>query len=150
MVYSEEWLADRLSKAAKPSLPNGSGKAEACQHVASTGRQRGTIPEKRKRKYRNVPTERDGIWFSSKTEAARYGDLKILERVGDIEELKIQVKFSLDINGYHICNYFADFTYYQSKQLVVEDTKSGPTKTPVYRIKKKLMQAIYGITIRET
>jgi len=32
---------------------------------------------------------------------------------------------------------------------VVEDVKSEPTKTPIYRLKKKLLLACYGIQITE-
>ena len=45
--------------------------------------------------------------------------------------------------------YIADFTYYENGHLVVEDVKSKATVTPVYKIKRRLMQEIYGITIKE-
>ena len=108
-----------------------------------------------KRKYRNKPTEVDGITFASKKEAKRYQELKLLERAGEISNLKLQPAFPLRVHGYKIGKYIADFSYMsQSKHkpegsLVVEDVKSTATKTPVYSIKKKLMLAIHGINISE-
>jgi len=97
----------------------------------------------------NVRTTVDGILFDSLLEARHYGELKIEERAGIITELKVHKRFSLDVNGIHICVYESDFIYYRDGRLVVEDTKSNPTITPLYRVKKKLMRAIHGIEIQE-
>lgn len=103
------------------------------------------------RKYRNTPTVLDGIRFDSKKEAERYAELKLLERGGIIKDLKTQVRFELipkNKNGravYYVC----DFTYTENGVLVVEDVKSQPTKTPVYRLKKRLMKEVHGIDIKE-
>lgn len=108
-------------------------------------------------KYRNKLTEVDGIQFHSKKEARRWGELKLLQKAKKISGLERQVKFSLDINGEHICNYFADFVYssteshflvpFPAPYQVVEDVKG--VRTPLYRVKAKLMKAIHGIEIRE-
>lgn len=100
------------------------------------------------RKYRNQPTEVDGIRFDSGKEARRWSELKLLERAGRISNLTRQVKFSLDVNGIHICNYFADFCYDENGDVITEDCKGVRTKD--YRLKAKLMLAIYRIKIRET
>jgi len=103
------------------------------------------------RKYKNTPTVLDGIRFDSKKEAERYAELKLLERGGIIKDLRTQVRFELipkNKNGravYYVC----DFTYTENGVLVVEDVKSQPTKTPVYRLKKRLMKEVYGIDIKE-
>lgn len=34
-------------------------------------------------------------------------------------------------------------------ELVVEDVKSPATRTPVYRLKRKLVKAIHGIDVQE-
>jgi hypothetical protein len=99
-------------------------------------------------KYHAIPTEIDGIRFDSKSEAIRYQELKLLERAGEISNLELQPKYSIDINGKHICNYVADFRYLDRGVLVVEDVKG--MKTPVYRLKKKMVEAAYGIVITET
>ena len=105
-------------------------------------------------KYYNIKTVIDGIKFDSKKEAKRYQELKLLERTGEIKNLKLQVKFSIDIYGKHICNYIADFTYDVITKdrkthiaTIVEDCKG--MKTPVYNLKKKLMLAVNGIAINE-
>ncbi len=103
-----------------------------------------------RRKYRNVPTVVDSIRFDSKKEAARWGELVLLQRAGVISNLARQVKFTLDVEGVHIANYFADFTYDEDGKVVVEDVKSPATKTREYLMKKRLMKAIYRIDIRET
>jgi hypothetical protein len=44
----------------------------------------------------------------------------------------------------------ADFRYCRRDgEIVVEDVKSEPTKTPLYRWKKKHVEAQYRITVRE-
>lgn len=101
-------------------------------------------------KYRAVKTEVDGILFDSKKEAKRYKELKLLEKAGDILDLILQPPYEIKINGIKICIYKADFQYFdkQKDAIVTEDCKGF--KTPVYRLKKKLMKALYGIDILET
>jgi hypothetical protein len=100
-------------------------------------------------KMHNIKTKVDGFTFDSLDEAARYGELKIEERAGLITDLKVHKPYRLVVNGIHICNYEADFTYHRDGKLVVEDVKSPGTITYAYRIKKKLMLAIHGIQIQE-
>jgi hypothetical protein len=103
-----------------------------------------------KRKYHNVPCLFEGIMFDSGKEAERYRTLKLHELVGAITDLKRQVKFEFVINGVKVTTFTADFTY-REPDYVVEDVKSEITRRePRYRIKKKLMLAVHGITIRET
>jgi hypothetical protein len=47
--------------------------------------------------------------------------------------------------------YTADFAYIdcQTGQRVIEDTKSTATATEAYRLRKKHVEAQYGITVRE-
>jgi hypothetical protein len=88
----------------------------------------------RRTKYNNVPTTIDGIRFPSKREAARYGELKLLERAREIEELFIQPKFTLfkaHDNDPKPITYKADFAYYEVKgdgRLIVEDVKGFETE----------------------
>lgn len=95
----------------------------------------------------------DGVVFDSKGEMQRWVALLLLQRAGEIVNLRRQVTYSLDVNGVHICKYIADFEYqersdsYGKTSLVVEDWKG--VKTPAYHLKKKLMLAIHGIEIRE-
>ena len=109
-------------------------------------------------KYRNEPTEFNGIKFQSKKEAQRFAELKLLERAGEITDLQLQRVFTLigaqrDKEGKIIerpCKYIADFAYKdQTGKLIVEDAKSPATRTDVYKVKRKLMLSIYGIRIKE-
>lgn len=78
-----------------------------------------------------------------------------MQRAGLIKNLKEQVRFELipaqkDANGNDVkpCCYFADFVYNDlSGRQIVEDTKG--VRTDVYKIKKKLMLQVFGITITE-
>lgn len=107
-------------------------------------------------KYNNQKTPAFGIMFASKKEANRYEQLKLMESGGVVRNIKIQVRYRLEVNGVHICDYIADFVYLDKMSKrgadpwvqVVEDTKG--VRTAVYKLKKKLMLAIYGIEIRET
>lgn len=99
-------------------------------------------------KYRAIKTEIDGILFASRKEANRYSELKILERAGKITDLCLQVSFPLIIEGVKIATYICDFAYTENNQVIVEDCKG--MKTATYKIKAKLMWALYRIKIFET
>jgi hypothetical protein len=100
-------------------------------------------------KYRNQRTEVGGIKFASKREARRYQELKTLEDAGEIHgPIGLQVRFPLFVEGIKICTYVADFVYVRDHFEVVEDVKGY--RTPMYKLKKKLMFAIHGIKITET
>ena len=92
----------------------------------------------RKTKYGSRKTVMLGVAFDSAAEARRYQELRIMEVAGEISDLQMQVKFSLDVNGVHICNFFPDFRYHslQTDRVIVEDVKSKPTMTAVYRLRK--------------
>lgn len=98
-------------------------------------------------KYGNRKTEVDGFVFDSKREAERYSELKLLEKAGVIQSLTLQPKFEVKVNGKHICNYFADFEYMENGKLIREDVKG--VRTDVFILKKKLVEALYDITIVE-
>lgn len=89
----------------------------------------------------------DGIRFASLKEARRWGDLKLLEKAGQIRRLQLQVPFEIAINGKKCFSYIADFVYFDGEARVVEDVKGF--RTPVYRLKKKCVEAAYNIQIRE-
>lgn len=103
-------------------------------------------------KYNNKPTEADGIKFDSKKEASRWAQLKLLQAAGKIRNLKRQVPLRCEVNGELVCKYVADFVYEEPVDVaqwgvVFEDAKGY--KTPIYKLKKKLVAACHGIEIRE-
>lgn len=105
--------------------------------------------ERRKSKYAAKPCTIDGHRFPSKREARRYTELRTLERAGKITGLELQPKFPCVVNGVKVCDWIGDFAYFEagSDTETIEDAKGFRTK--VYRIKKKLVEAIYGIRIKE-
>jgi hypothetical protein len=100
-------------------------------------------------KYFNVKTTIDGVVFDSKKEAARYQELKLLARAGKIDHLELQPVFLLTVNGQRIGKYIADFRYFdcERERTIIEDAKG--MRTDVYKLKKKLVQALYNIEITE-
>lgn len=117
-----------------------------------------------KSKYHAQKTTVDGIVFASKKEAKRYGELKLLARAGQIRNLQLQPEWPLHVPALHrmpnaanemitsgVGVYRADFGYDErvgeSWRRVVEDVKGF--KTPVYRLKKRMIEKTYGIEIRE-
>jgi hypothetical protein len=110
-----------------------------------------SFPHKKLSKYNAKRVELDGIKFASKREAARYAELKLLQRIGEIVGLECQPRYPLTLNGVKLATYVADFRYKRvaSDEIVVEDVKSKPTITDVYRLKKKLMLALHGIELNE-
>lgn len=110
-------------------------------------------------KYHAKATEIDGLRFASQEEGRRYAELKLLQQVKAIRDLECQPAFPIHVvklyrNGWPIeiatCGkYIADFQYTdcRSGEIVTEDVKG--IKTATYRLKKKLVEAIHGITIRE-
>lgn len=101
-------------------------------------------------KFKNTKIEVDGIKFDSIKESKRYGTLKLLQKAGEISDLKLQVRMDILVSDKKIAVYIADFTYMEKGRYVVEDVKSDFTrKNPVYRLKKKLIEAIYNLKIKE-
>jgi hypothetical protein len=118
-------------------------------------------------KYGNKKTVVDGIKFDSMREAARYRELKLLEKAGKITELQLQVEFVLapgvkyaDKRPTPPIRYIADFVYFEvvdaPKEIAptgkiyrhtVEDAKG--MRTQVYKIKKHLMMAAHKIEVKE-
>lgn len=119
-------------------------------------------------KYKAIKCTVNGIEFDSRKEARRFQELSLLERAGEILNLRRQVKYILIPAQYETyerygkkgqrlkdgkrllekeCSYIADFVYEEGGKLVVEDTKGIKTKD--YIIKRKLMLYINGIKIKE-
>lgn len=98
-------------------------------------------------KYKNKKTQVDMYLFDSVLEAKRYKQSVLLERAGEIKNLKLQVPFLLEEsfrkNGktYRKIEYIADFVYEEKGQTIVEDTKG--IKTDVFKIKQKLFEYKY-------
>ena len=103
----------------------------------------------RRNKFGAVRTVVDGITFASKAEARRYGHLLLLQKIGEIADLEVQPRFPLVVNGTLVCTYVADYRYrvIATGEIVVEDVKGGPTATPLFKLKAKLLKAIQGVSV---
>lgn len=115
----------------------------------------------KRHKYGARATVVDGIRFASQKEARRYQALKLRLKAGNIREFVLQPEFDLCVwSGDHsdirtIGKYRGDFQYeecdhangHRGWRTVVEDVKGF--KTPLYRWKKKHVEAQYGVEIRE-
>lgn len=128
----------------------------------------------RYQKYRNRKTVVDGIVFDSAKEAIRYQELKMLQKAGVIQNLRLQVPYEIIPEQREPSKevyskgpkkgqpkpgkilerkveYIADFVYTDDGQTVVEDVKGyrdgGSYK--VFVLKRKLMLKVYGISVKE-
>ena len=94
----------------------------------------------------------DGRTFDSQEEARQFDALRLREIAGEIVpgSIRTQVRYALDVNGAHVCDYVADFVCRETAAPDVEvviDAKGFAT--PEYKIKRALMRACHGIEIRE-
>lgn len=98
--------------------------------------------------------------FDSKREARRYMDLWLMQRSGEITNLRTQVKYLLLPKQVHpdgtkerAIDYVADFVYEKDGETVVEDSKGfRNTASAAYRVfvmKRKMMLYFHGVTVRE-
>ena len=122
---------------------------------------------RKRHKYGAIPTTVDGIRFASKAEARRYGELKLLEKAGEICDLVLQPSYTLQNAYTHLTEgkqrelrYVADFEYVEKgaptvyvcsgvteRQRTVEDVKG--MATPVFKLKRKLFLYKYPhLTLR--
>ena len=107
-------------------------------------------------KYRNVKVNYNGMRFDSMKEYTRWRELELMQRAGEISELKRQVPYELIPAQYdhrtgklleRPVKYIADFVYLDEGFRVVEDTKGVRTKE--YIMKRKMMLYFHGIRIKE-
>lgn len=102
-------------------------------------------------KYGNRFTLIDGINFHSGKEARYYGKLKLRVLAKDLVRFERQKKYILKVNDVVVAVYIADYVeYFPSGKVEVIDIKSVITREiESYKIKKKLMFAVFGITVIE-
>jgi hypothetical protein len=104
----------------------------------------------RRSKFGNHPLRcRAGVMHQSTAEARRCDELSLMESGGLIRDLRAhpQVRFSLAVGGHHICDYLADFVYFDNERNaeIVEDVKGHQTE--VSKFKLRLMEAVHGVSV---
>ena len=106
-------------------------------------------------KYHSRKITLEGMTFDSVREAKRYRELSLLQRAGEISDLRTQVKYPLipaqkkpSGGTERAVTYTADFVYKdKSGREIVEDSKG--MRTQQYIIRRKLMLWLHGIEIKE-
>lgn len=100
----------------------------------------------KRNKYHARKIEIDGIRFDSQKEADRYCDLRLLQRAGEIISIEPHPVYPIKIEGKPICKVILDFAYCDKYgALHVEDVKGKDT--PVSRLKRKMVEAVYGFRV---
>ena len=94
----------------------------------------------------------NGTTYMSKLEMQYRQKLNLLQRAKNIEDrvvsIEEQVPYKIDINGKHICTYLLDFKVeYGDGRVELVDVKG--IATDMYKIKKKMVEAYYGVKIKE-
>lgn len=93
-------------------------------------------------KYGAKKTVYNNLKYDSKMEATYAQDLDLRLYSGELKDIQRQVRISLDVNGYHICNYIVDFVLtYADDSVELVEVKGFATE--VYRLKRKLLEATY-------
>ena len=100
-------------------------------------------------KYGNVKTVIDGETFDSKIEGEYYHHLKLRERIGEVYGIIRQKQFVIELSGTRICSLKVDFYFYdrRTRGMRAVDIKGGPTDTQVFRLKAKLVKAMFGVEV---
>jgi hypothetical protein len=151
--------ADRMNRARMGTRPHRRGPETARE---STNDPTLMVRVPKPQKYRNTATPVDGRLFASVKEARRYVFLKSLADRRLIHNLKCQTRWEIFVSEApgrarkHIAWWLSDFDYWlpakpgEKPEHVVEDVKSPITrKNPIYRLKRKLVEALHPITISE-
>lgn len=113
-----------------------------------------TKPVKRT-KYNAEPVRAEGYRFSSKHEYSEYLKARVRERAGEIEGLRVHVKFALfdpggECRGEYVGTYTCDFVWRESGKIVVADAKSEATaRRRDWPRTKKLMRMCHGHEVIE-
>jgi len=97
-----------------------------------------------KHKFNAVRCEVDGIKFASKKERKRYLELQDLKSAGDVLFFLRQIPLRLSGGVKYVCDYQV---FWSDGIVSFEDVKG--MRTPMYKLKKKQVEALYPITITE-
>ena len=89
----------------------------------------------------------DGFQFDSAAEANRYGELKLLERAGEIERLQVHPRFAIEMNGTKICVVELDFSFFDTAKEMTRYIDVKGVDTALSKLKRKLIKAAYAIEV---
>ena len=95
-------------------------------------------------KFHAIRTQINGIKFGSKKEAKYYQELLLRKKVGEVIFFLRQVPFDIGANK----KYYCDFVEFLANGMV-EFIEVKGYKTPLYKLKKSLVESLYPLQIKE-
>jgi len=108
----------------------------------------GAFKEEKKKpynKYGAKKTEYNGVKFDSKKEADYCRDLDYKILLKEVISYEKQVRIRCEVNGKKICDYIIDFIVTYPDRVEYVDVKGF--KTPVFNLKKKLVESLHPFEI---
>jgi hypothetical protein len=93
-------------------------------------------------KYKAKPVKQDGNYFASKLEFRLHNNLLLLQKTGEINYFLRQVPFHLPGKVKYIVDYQV---FYKNGEVKYLDAKGY--ETPVFKMKKKMVEDLYPIKI---
>lgn len=133
-----KWTEAQLAEFTKRVPQNGAPKPE---------------PAPKKTKMGNKPTWADGHLFPSEKEAQCWMDLRVLEKAGEISELRKQYPLGITVNGEHICILIVDFRFKDKKGVYryqdAKGRKGGGVQYAMFKLKQKLALASNKVVVEE-
>ncbi len=111
-------------------------------------------PKKKRGRYKVVPPERrtmDGVVFDSEAEMKRFADLQMLERAGEISDLRRQISYDIEINGQHFCTYTSDHEYLDKTGTpIIEEFKTEFSKREqAYSLRRRAFELYHNLKVTE-
>ncbi len=90
----------------------------------------------------------NNITYHSKKEAGYAQHLDLLIKAKEIKSWERQVKISLDVNGYHITNYYIDFVVTHPDG-ILEYIEVKGFETMYFKMKYKLFEALFDQQVKD-
>lgn len=95
-------------------------------------------------KFKAKPTTVDDHKFASKKEAKRYTELKQLKEAGEVLFFLLQTRIDLPGGVIYRCDFVV---FWANGEVTFEDVKG--LRTDLYIVKKKIVEDLYPIEIKE-
>lgn len=94
-------------------------------------------------KYKAEKVEWQGTTYHSKKEQRYAFELEMRQKAGDIKSWERQIRIPIEVNGFHICNYYIDFVVHHNDD-TTEYVEVKGFVTETWRLKWKLFEALYS------
>lgn len=90
------------------------------------------------------------VYMKSEAELKRAAELIIMQRAGQISNLRLQPRYDLVVEGTKICTYVGDFEYRENGKVICEDVKPLRFMDGEAKLKIALFDALHrkhGLTV---